>query len=136
AQMTDDLAGAHAAGVHRNDFVVEAREAPLIFRDQLRVETCLAVARHRQLDLAGVGDDGLLAIAISTVAWLLAGKMMVHLSVEHPFRQRLLQTLDQAVAIKGGLWIGAGHQQPRCASLRKTGKKNIPTCRTACLPPP
>jgi len=38
AQMPDDLAGAHAAGVHRNDLVVETQEAPLIFGDQLRVE--------------------------------------------------------------------------------------------------
>src|SRR5687768_830509 len=29
AQMADDLAGGHAAGVHRNDLVVEPREAAL-----------------------------------------------------------------------------------------------------------
>src|SRR5215213_376635 len=53
AQMADNLAGAHAAGVHRDDLVVEPREAALIFGDQLRIETGLAIARHRQLDPAG-----------------------------------------------------------------------------------
>ena len=51
AQMADDLAGAHAAGVHRDDLVVEAREAALVLGDQLRIEARLAVARHLQLDL-------------------------------------------------------------------------------------
>ena len=38
AQMPDDLAGAHAAGIHRHDLVVEAGEAALILGDELRVE--------------------------------------------------------------------------------------------------
>jgi tetratricopeptide (TPR) repeat protein len=110
AQMADDLAGAHAAGVHRDDLVVEPRKAALVLGDQLRVEACLAVARHRQLDLAGIGDDRLLAITISPVARLFAGEVMVHLGVEHPFRQGLLQIVDQAIGIEGGLRIGPGQQ--------------------------
>jgi hypothetical protein len=84
--------------------------------DQLRVKASLAVARYRQLDVAGVGEDRLLAVTISPVAWLLAGEMMVHLGVEHPFRQGLFQALGQAIGIKGRLWIGAGQQLSRMAS--------------------
>ena len=110
AQMADDLAGAHAARVHRDDLVVEPRKPALVLGDQLRIEARLAVARHRQLDLAGIGDDRLLAITISPVARLLAGEMMIHLGVENPFGQRLLQIVDQPVRVEGRLGIGAGQQ--------------------------
>ena len=108
--MADDLAGAHAAGVHRDDLVVEARKAALVLGDQLRIKARLAVAQHLQLDLAGVGDDPLFAIAVSPVARLLAGEMMVHLGVENPFGQRLLQIVDQPVGVEDRLGIGAGQQ--------------------------
>ena len=108
--MADDLAGAHAAGVHRDDLVVEARKAALVLGDQLRIKARLAVARHLQLDLAGVGDDPLFAIAVSPIARLLAGEMMVHLGVENPFGQGLLQIVDQPVGVEDRLWIGAGQQ--------------------------
>jgi hypothetical protein len=39
------VADAHAAGVHGQDFVVEALEARLALRDQLRLEAAVAVAR-------------------------------------------------------------------------------------------
>src|SRR3954447_9207454 len=106
--MTDDLAGAHAAGVHRNDLVVETRKAALVLGDQLRIETGLAVARRRQLDLAAIGYDRLLAIAISPVARILAGEMMVHLGIENPFRQRLLQIVDQPIGVEGRFGISTG----------------------------
>jgi len=38
-QMPDDLPVAHAAGVHRDHFVVEAGKAALVFGDQRRIET-------------------------------------------------------------------------------------------------
>ena len=68
AQVPDNLAGAHAAGVHRDDLVIEPREAALVLGDQLRAAAGLAVARHRELDLAGIRDDGRLAITISSMA--------------------------------------------------------------------
>jgi hypothetical protein len=46
--MPPDLAGAHAAGVHRHDLVVEAGEAALVLGDQLRVEGRQPVARDLQ----------------------------------------------------------------------------------------
>ena len=45
AQVALDLADAHAAGVHRDDLVVEAGKAPLVLGDQLRVEGRQPVAR-------------------------------------------------------------------------------------------
>src|SRR3954468_18010195 len=48
-QMADNFAGAHAAGVHRDDLVIKPRKAALVSGDQLRIETGMAVARHRQL---------------------------------------------------------------------------------------
>src|SRR2546422_166454 len=71
--MADDLPRTHAAGVHRNDFVVETREAALVLSDQLRVEAGLAITRDLQLDLASIGNNPLLSITITPVAGLLAG---------------------------------------------------------------
>src|SRR5215203_5718960 len=49
AQVPDDLARAHAPGIHRDYFVVEAGKAALILGDQLRVEGGLPVARDLQI---------------------------------------------------------------------------------------
>src|SRR3954464_6501115 len=108
--MADNLAGAHAAGVHRDDLVVEPRKATLVSGNQLRVEAGLAVARHRQLDPASVGKDRLLAVAISPIARLFAGQMMVHLGVENPFGQGLLQVVKKPIGLQGSSRIGAGQQ--------------------------
>jgi hypothetical protein len=108
--MADDLARAHAARVHRDDPVVESGEAALILGDQLRIKPGLAVARNLQLDLAGIGDDRLLAITISSVARLFAGEMMVHLGVENSFRQDLLQIVEQPVRVENRLRVGASQQ--------------------------
>ena len=51
-QVADDLPGAHPAGVHRDDLVVEARKPALVLGDELRVKARLPVARHLELDPA------------------------------------------------------------------------------------
>jgi hypothetical protein len=66
--MTDDLAQAHAARVHRDDLVVEIGEAALASRQQLRVEAGLTALRHIQADLAIAGQDRLAAIALRRVS--------------------------------------------------------------------
>ena len=99
--MADDLPGAHAAGVHRNDLLVETRKAALVLGDQLWIEARLAITRHLQLELPGISDDRLPAITITPVAGLfLAGQMMIHLGVQHPFGQCLLQIIEQAIRIE------------------------------------
>ena len=57
--MALDLAHRHAAGVEARDLVVEAVEAGLALGDQLRLEAAGAVARHRDLDLAVLGQHRL-----------------------------------------------------------------------------
>ena len=121
AQVPDDLAGAHAARVHRHDLVVEAGKAALVLGDQLRIEARLPVARHLQLDLAGVGRHRLAAIAVAAVAGpVLADEVMVHLGVQRPLGQRLLQIVEQAVRVERRLRIGAGQQlvEDRIRNLR------------------
>jgi hypothetical protein len=57
-QMAGDLARAHAARIHRDDLLIEAGKAALIFRDQLRVKARLPVARDRQVNPARAGQSG------------------------------------------------------------------------------
>jgi hypothetical protein len=52
------------------------------------------------LDLAGIGDDRLLAVTVTPVARLLSSQVMVHLGVENPFGQGLLQIVDQPIRIE------------------------------------
>src|SRR4051794_13763981 len=139
AQVADDLAGAHAPRVHRDDLVVEAGEAPLVLGDQLRVEARLPVAWYRQLDPARVGDDGLAAVPVAAVAGsLLTAEVVVHLGVQRPFGERLLQLVEQAVRVEGRLRIGAGQQlvengvgYPRLFASWHVGAPSLLSCPTA-----
>ena len=95
-QVPGDLAGAHAARVHRHDLVIEPGEAALVLGDQLRVEARLTVARHVDRQLAGIGHHGLPAVAVARVAGtVLAGQVMIHLRVQGALGQRLLQRIEQ-----------------------------------------
>ena len=67
-QMPLDLANRHAAGIQAQDLVVEAVEPGLALGDELRLEAADAVARHRNLDLAVLGQDRLAAEAVAAVA--------------------------------------------------------------------
>ena len=44
AKMSDDLSHAHAAGVHGDDFLVEAKKPPLELGDQVRIEARLPIS--------------------------------------------------------------------------------------------
>ena len=65
--MAADLAHRHAARIHRDDLVVEVREAALIFGDQLRIEASRPVARDRQRHLRRAGQNRLLRMAVAAV---------------------------------------------------------------------
>jgi hypothetical protein len=89
----------------------QARQAPLILGDQLRIEGRQPVARHLQRDLAGAGQHCLAAVAIASVAAALAGvEMMVHRRVQSPLRQRLLQLVEQTVLVERRLRVGPRQQ--------------------------
>jgi hypothetical protein len=106
-----DLAHAHAAGVHRHELLIKAGKAPLVLGDQLRIEGRQAVARDLQVDLAGVGEHALAAIAVAAVAgFTLLIEMVVHLGIQCPLGERLLQLVKQAILGERGLGISPGQQ--------------------------
>ena len=110
AQMPLDLAGAHAAGVHRDDPVVEAGEAALVLGDQLRVEGGQPVARDLQGQPAGAGQHRLAAVAIAAVGpaiRLAAVEVVVQFGVQDPLGQGLLEPVQQAAIGQGGPGIGS-----------------------------
>lgn len=95
--MPGNLPRAHAARVHRDDLVIEVRKAALVFGDQLWIETARPIARNLDLDPSAVGHHRLAAIAIPAVCPLrLLVKMVIHLSVERPVGECLLQGIEQA----------------------------------------
>src|SRR6187200_1247871 len=99
-QVAADLAHAHAARIHRDDLVVEVREATLISGDQLRVEGAGPVPRNRQPHLRAAGQNRLLRAAVAAVGVALGPlfhKMFVELGVQNALRQRLRQLLDKPV---------------------------------------
>jgi hypothetical protein len=110
--MPGDLAGAEAAGIERHDLLVEAGEAALVFGDQLRVEAALPIARHLEPDPpTGVGQHRLAAIAAAAVPGArLAAEMVVHLGIQRPLGERLLQLIEQAALLQGSGGIRAGEQ--------------------------
>jgi len=92
-----DLARAQAAGVERDHLLVEAGEAALVLGDELRIETSVTIARNRQLELAAVGQNRLGTAAVAVIAGRLLGilaQMVVHLGIEHPLGQRLLELVE------------------------------------------
>ena len=64
-------------------------------------------------DLAGLGQHLLLAIAVAAIGPAIrrAGvQVMIHLRVQHPLGQRLLQLVQQAVLLERDLRVRAGQQ--------------------------
>src|ERR1017187_5974386 len=114
--MSLDLPDRQTPRIHRHDLLVEARKAALILGDQLRIEGSFPVARDRNLKLRRIGQDllagGAVAV-IAVIAALLLGflpQMVVHLGVQHPFRERLLQLVEQAILAKYVLALGASQE--------------------------
>jgi len=69
-QVTDDLARAHAAGIHGDHLVIEARKTALVSGDQLRIEAGFPVAGNLHLEAAAVRRHRLLAVAVAAIAGL------------------------------------------------------------------
>ena len=103
-QVALDLAHRHAAGVEAQNLVVETGEVRLAFGDQLRLEGAGPIARHRNLDLAILGQERLRACPVAAVAFaascriaLLIAEMLGQLRSQRSLDQRLLQLLEQPV---------------------------------------
>src|SRR5215212_1318050 len=112
-----------------------AGEAALVLGDQLRVEARLPIPRHLELDLAGVGQHRFLALAVAAVVGLLTAEMMIHLRVQRPLGQGLLQAVEEAVRIKCRLRIGTGQKlvedgvgDLRLSASRHVGAPLLPSC--------
>src|SRR4051794_18066170 len=74
---------------------------------------------------------------MSPTARLLVGEMMIHLGIENPFGQRLLQIVKQPLGLKGGSWVGAGQQliedgirNTRFFASRHGRAPSFPSCPT------
>jgi hypothetical protein len=106
-----DLAHAHAPRIHRHDLLIETGKAPLVFGDQLRIEGGHAIPRDLQIDLARIGEHALAAIAVAGVAGLaLLVEMMVHLGIQRPLGESLLQLIEQPILGKGCLGVSTCQQ--------------------------
>ncbi len=135
--MSGDLARTHAAGVHRDDLLVEAGKAALVFADQLRIEAALPVARNGKLERSGVGQNRLLAVAVARIAALVTLQVMIQLRLQRTIGQRLLQLVDQAVRIEGRLGVGPDQQlvenrvgDDRLSASGHWGSPFFPLCPT------
>ena len=96
--MRLDVPGAHRAGEHRYDFLVETGEAPLVLADQHRIGSTPAVAGDVQHDPLAAGVDGLAGRVVTVVAGLPFGclaQVDIHLDTQHAFGQELLQLRGQ-----------------------------------------
>ena len=111
--MALDVARAHAARVERDDLVVEAGKAPPVLGDQRRIEAAVPIARNRQLQSPFGRQHRLGAAAVAVVGQSGIGllrKMHIHLGVQHPLGQRLLQIPDQTTRIEHRLRVSPGKQ--------------------------
>jgi len=102
--MALDLPHRHAAGVQRQDLVVEASPAGLVLGDDLWLKTTVAVTGHFNRHLAELAFEGLLALAVAGVAGgigyrLVAGvaKVFGHLGFQRTLDQFLGELLEQAM---------------------------------------
>jgi hypothetical protein len=104
-----NLAHRHPAGVERQHLVVEAGETPLVFGDQARLKTPLAVARDIQRDRPVVSEHGFGTGPIAVVGVRLgfrpAGRisqMMGQLAAQRALDQRLLEPANCALQLLDG----------------------------------
>ena len=101
------------------------------FADQHRVEAPVAIAGNRQFQFARIRQYGLAAIAIAMIASFflcLSAQMMVHLRVEHPLGQALLQLVNQPAGLE--------HRRPESRPSKSWSKTSsaIPSSLFAAIP--
>jgi hypothetical protein len=77
AQMLGDVASRHAAGIQRQDHVLDLAQAAFAFGHDRRGEGAVAVTRHFELDRARGGQHGFAAVPIAGIARSVAGWIAV-----------------------------------------------------------
>jgi hypothetical protein len=97
-----DLPHRQAAGIERDDLVVETVQAGLALGHDLRLEAAVAIARHVDLDRTVLGQHRLAIGAIAVVAAaaarriaLLVAEMVRQLGTQGALEQGLLELLEQ-----------------------------------------
>src|SRR5947208_15291252 len=102
--MPLDLARAHAACIHGQDLVVEARKPSLMLANDLRLEVPHAIPGNFDLDFTKIPHYRLAARPVSRVAAtatlgivLFVAYMVGELGIQRSFDQRLRQLLEQSV---------------------------------------
>ena len=102
-QVTLNIARAHAARIHRQNLLVEAREAAFMLGNDFWFEGPITVARHFELHRPEVSLYLFPASAVAVVAApapfgrvLLIAKVMAHLGIHGPLDQRFGELFEQA----------------------------------------
>ncbi len=98
-----ELPGRHAAGVQRQNLIIEALQTDLAFAHQLGLEVAFAIAWNFDIQITVGANDPLAGLAVARVAgaapiWgvLLVAQVFGHLGLEGRLKQPLLELLEQA----------------------------------------
>jgi hypothetical protein len=108
-----DFAYRHATGVHGDDFVVKACEAPLVLADELGLKCPSAVSGDFDGQRATVRQYRLGALAIAVVACVCGlglarrvAKVLAQLGPKSAFDEGFLEPLENVFELRRGHWPG------------------------------
>ena len=128
-----DLPHGHAAGVRRDDLLVESGEATLVLADDQRLVADLMSARHVDIDWAIVGEHSLAAglIALAGAAArlgliMLVAQVLGYLGTHRALHDRLHQgPVDRLELTSGVIWTGDQLTEKFLGNLRLSGKQRL-----------
>jgi hypothetical protein len=99
-----NFAHGHPAGVERENLVVEAGEAPLVFRNQPRLKRPVTIARHGERQRPVIGQHRLTAGPVAMIrggvrflATRRIAQMVGQLAAERALDDRVLEATDRRV---------------------------------------
>jgi hypothetical protein len=97
-QVRLDVAGGHAAGIQRQDHVIDLAEPPLPFRHDLRLEGAITVAGNPDPDRPGRRGHRFVITAVAGIARAVPRRVAFHipqvvieLGAQRPLQHRLGQ---------------------------------------------
>jgi hypothetical protein len=114
-EMRADVAGGQPAGIQRQHDLIDAGQPPLPLGHDHRLEAAVAVPRHVDGDLTGVGQHRFGALPVTGVAPVPAGRIMLviaqmlsHLLLQGGLQHRLGQCFQQPARTGQRDPLGAG----------------------------
>jgi predicted DNA-binding transcriptional regulator AlpA len=116
AQMAGNSTYGHAARMHGDRRVIEARQVTLVRRHPMQVEAGAVLTHHGEWLRAGVGDYSLAILSDTDVAHSgLCGQMVVRRRVEHLLRKRFPQPVKWRWSpVEGRLRLRTKQQAGKC----------------------